>query len=120
MDLGLIRAGLVSVLVGVGHHSFHEVMTGAQHALDEIDRSSASVYVNNWGRYWDVYPLTEDELRTFVARDGLFPDEHARALHAPPDTGRALHAPPDTGTAEGSRPAPGTGGGAGNDGDAHG
>ncbi|WP_258050218.1 hypothetical protein [Streptomyces finlayi] len=33
-------------------------------------------------RYWDVHPLTEQELRTFVAREGLFPDEHARALLA--------------------------------------
>ncbi|WP_179892520.1 scabin-related ADP-ribosyltransferase [Streptomyces sp. rh34] len=80
VDLGLIRAGLVSVLVGVGHHSFHEVMTGAQHALDAIDPTAASVHVNNWGRYRDVHPLTEEELRAFVAREGLFPDEHARAL----------------------------------------
>ncbi|WP_230543806.1 lonely Cys domain-containing protein, partial [Streptomyces griseus] len=80
VDLGLIRSGLASILVGVGHHSFHEVMTGAQHALDEIDPGAASVYADNWGRYWDVHPLTEEELRTFVAREGRFPDEHARAL----------------------------------------
>ncbi|NEB21425.1 lonely Cys domain-containing protein, partial [Streptomyces coelicoflavus] len=80
VDLGLVRAGLASILVGVGHHSFHEVMTGAQLALDEFDPRAASVYSDNWGRYWDVYPLTEEELRTFVAREGLFPDEHARAL----------------------------------------
>ncbi|WP_221354057.1 lonely Cys domain-containing protein [Streptomyces beigongshangae] len=82
VDLGLIRSGLVSILVGVGHHSFHEVMTGAQHALDEIGPTAAPVYADNWGRYWDVLPLTEEELRTFVAREGLFPDEHARALLA--------------------------------------
>ncbi|MET9767147.1 hypothetical protein [Streptomyces sp. NPDC006415] len=28
----------------------------------------------------NVHPLTEQELRDHVARDGLFPDEHARAL----------------------------------------
>ncbi|HWU09007.1 MAG TPA: hypothetical protein VN520_21930, partial [Streptomyces sp.] len=89
VDLGLIRSGLVSVLVGVGHHSFHEVMTGAQHALDESDRSAASVYVDNWGRYWDVHPLTEEELRAHVAREGLFPDEHARALLAASEAGPA-------------------------------
>ncbi|WP_331462817.1 lonely Cys domain-containing protein [Streptomyces sp. Z38] len=93
VDLGLIRAGLASILVGVGHHSFHEVMTGAQLALDEFDPAAASVYSDNWGRYWDVYPLTEEELRTFVAREGLFPDEHARALlarlEAERTTGRA-------------------------------
>ncbi|MFD4127173.1 hypothetical protein ACFXKK_10500 [Streptomyces globisporus] len=37
-------------------------------------------YQDNRGRYWNVYPLTEQELRERVARDGLFPDEHARAL----------------------------------------
>ncbi|MFD8266027.1 lonely Cys domain-containing protein, partial [Streptomyces althioticus] len=93
VDLGLIRAGLASILVGVGHHSFHEVMTGAQLALDEFDPAAASVYSDNWGRYWDVYPLTEEELRTSVAREGLFPDEHARALlarlEAERSTGRA-------------------------------
>ncbi len=108
VDLGLIRSGLVSILVGVGHHSFHEVMTGAQHALDESDRTAASVYVNNWGRYWDVHPLSEEELRAYVAREGLFPDEHARALLA------ELEARPaeETGKAAGA--------GAGNDGRAHG
>ncbi|WP_446046457.1 lonely Cys domain-containing protein, partial [Streptomyces olivaceus] len=80
VDLGLVRAGLASILVGVGHHSFHEVMTGAQLALDEFDPGATSVYSDNWGRYWDVYPLTEEELRASVAREGLFPDEHARAL----------------------------------------
>ncbi|WP_346139900.1 hypothetical protein, partial [Streptomyces virens] len=92
VDLGLIRSGLAGVLVGVGHHSFHEVMVGAQHALDEFDRSAASVYVNNWGRYWDVHPLTEEELRTHVAREGLFPDEHARALLAALEADRAAEA----------------------------
>ncbi|MET8476395.1 hypothetical protein ABZV68_04100, partial [Streptomyces clavifer] len=101
VDLGLIRTGLVSVLVGVGHHSFHEVMTGAQHALDESDRTAAPVYENNWGRYWDVHPLTEEELRTFVAREGLFPDEHARALLAALEAAKA----------EGAERADGTGAG---------
>ncbi|MBT2895350.1 hypothetical protein HET64_01435 [Streptomyces sp. McG3] len=35
---------------------------------------------DNWGRYWHLHPFTEQELRDHVARDGLFPDEHARAL----------------------------------------
>ncbi|MFE8008166.1 lonely Cys domain-containing protein [Streptomyces sp. NPDC057418] len=108
VDLGLIRTGLLSVLVGVGHHSFHEVMTGAQHALDEIDRTAASVYADNWGRYWDVHPLSEEELRAFVAREGLFPDEHARALLAELEAGRGGEAGKAAGT------------GAGNDGGAHG
>ncbi|MEK8171949.1 hypothetical protein NKH77_29000 [Streptomyces sp. M19] len=73
VDLGLVRSALLSVLVGVGHHSFHEVMVGAQHALNEIEHDPALDYVDNWGRYWNIYPLTEEELRTHVARDGLFP-----------------------------------------------
>ncbi|MGW4839076.1 hypothetical protein [Streptomyces globisporus] len=30
-------------------------------------------YQDNWGRYWNVYPLTEQELRERAARDGLSP-----------------------------------------------
>ncbi|MFD8255597.1 lonely Cys domain-containing protein, partial [Streptomyces werraensis] len=110
VDLGLIRAGLASILVGVGHHSFHEVMTGAQLALDEFDPAAASVYSDNWGRYWDVYPLTEEELRTSVAREGLFPDEHARALlarlEAERTTGRAGPRTDDDVSRAAERPAP--------------
>ncbi|MGW5370307.1 lonely Cys domain-containing protein [Streptomyces sp. NPDC004011] len=97
VDLGLIRAGLASVMVGVGHHSFHEVMTGAQLALDESDPTAASVYADNWGRYWNVYPLTEEELRAHVAREGLFPDEHVRALLARLEARRATGTGPGDG-----------------------
>jgi hypothetical protein len=114
VDLGLIRAGLLSVLMGVGHHSFHEVMTGAQHALDESDPTAAPVYVDNWGRYWDVHPLTEEELRTYVAREGLFPDEHARALLAELEAAKATTA------AKAEESGKAAGAGAGNDGGAHG
>lgn len=41
---------------------------------------SALDYRDNRGRYWNLHPLTEQELRDRVARDGLLPDEHARAL----------------------------------------
>ncbi|WP_143663894.1 lonely Cys domain-containing protein, partial [Streptomyces sp. rh34] len=81
LDLGLIRAGMIATSLSAGHHSFHEVMRGAQLALDGIpDHDPALDYQDNWGRYWNVHPLTERELRDRVARDGLFPDEHAQAL----------------------------------------
>ncbi|MET8844306.1 hypothetical protein ABZW67_29915 [Streptomyces rubiginosohelvolus] len=82
LDLGLIRAGMIAMSLSAGHHSFHEVMRGAQLALDSVPgcHDPALGYQDNWGRYWNVYPLTEQELRDRVAGDGLFPDEHARAL----------------------------------------
>ncbi|WP_435811452.1 hypothetical protein [Streptomyces rubiginosohelvolus] len=81
LDLGLIRAGMIAMSLSAGHHSFHEVMRGAQLALDAVPGHDPALdYQDNWGRYWNVYPLTEQELRDRVARDGLFPDEHARAL----------------------------------------
>ncbi|WP_069738630.1 hypothetical protein [Streptomyces sp. EN27] len=81
LDLGLIRAGMIAMSLSAGHHSFHEVMRGAQLALDSLPGHDPALdYQDNWGRYWNIHPLTERELRERVARDGLFPDEHARAL----------------------------------------
>ncbi|MFE9241403.1 hypothetical protein [Streptomyces sp. NPDC007007] len=81
LDLGLIRAGMIAMSLSAGHHSFHEVMRGAQLALDGLPGHDPALdYRDNWGRYWNIHPLTEQELRDRVARDGLFPDEHARAL----------------------------------------
>ncbi|MGW5924855.1 WXG100-like domain-containing protein [Streptomyces anulatus] len=81
LDLGLIRAGMIATSLPAGHHSFHEVMRGAQLALDGLPGHDPALdYRDNWGRYWNVHPLTEQELRDHVARDGLFPDEHARAV----------------------------------------
>ncbi|MFH8689756.1 hypothetical protein ACH4EC_23160 [Streptomyces anulatus] len=81
LDLGLIRAGMIATSLSAGHHSFHEVMRGAQLALDGLPGHDPALdYRDNWGRYWNVHPLTEQELRDHVARDGLFPDEHARAV----------------------------------------
>ncbi|MFD5185382.1 hypothetical protein ACFWMQ_22820 [Streptomyces sp. NPDC058372] len=81
LDLGLIRAGMAALSLGVGHHTFHEVMRGAQLALNDIPGHDPRLdYTDNWGRYWNVYPLDERELREHVARDGLFPDEHAQAV----------------------------------------
>ncbi|MGO4754689.1 hypothetical protein AB4212_39835, partial [Streptomyces sp. 2MCAF27] len=87
VDLGLIRAGLVSVMGAADHHSFHEVMAGAQLLLDEVAHPEVPDYVDGWYRYRNIYPLTEEELRAHVARDGVFPDEHAMALFAELDDG---------------------------------
>ncbi|WP_258312026.1 hypothetical protein, partial [Streptomyces sp. ZEA17I] len=81
LDLGLIRAGMLAMSLSAGHHSFHEVMRGAQLALDTLPGHDPALdYQDNWGRYWNVYPLTEQELRSHVARDGRFPDEHAQEV----------------------------------------
>ncbi len=54
--------------LSAGHHSFHEVMRGAQLALDSVPGHDPALdYQDNWGRYWNVYPLTEQELRDRVA-----------------------------------------------------
>ncbi|MFD8803944.1 hypothetical protein, partial [Streptomyces atroolivaceus] len=81
LDLGLIRAGMMAISLTEGHHTAHEVMRGAQLALNDVPGHDPALdYTDNWGRYWNVYPLDEQELRENVARDGLFPDEHAQAL----------------------------------------
>ncbi|MGO4429755.1 hypothetical protein AB4Z54_66185, partial [Streptomyces sp. MCAF7] len=66
VDLGLIRAGLVSVMGAADHHSFHEVMAGAQLLLDEVAHPEVPDYVDGWYRYRNIYPLTEEELRAHV------------------------------------------------------
>ncbi|MYW27866.1 hypothetical protein, partial [Streptomyces sp. SID2119] len=79
LDLGLIRAGMIAMSLSADHHSFHEVMRGAQLALDSIPGHDPALdYRDNWGRYWNVHPLTEQELRRHVAGGGRFPDEHAQ------------------------------------------
>lgn len=106
LDLGLIRAGMIAMSLSAGHHSFHEVMRGAQLALDSLPGHDPVLdYQDNWGRYWNVHPLTEQELREHVARDGRFPDEHAQevldadtpapALNSAPSGGRAVPTGPD-------------------------
>ncbi|MEU1127394.1 lonely Cys domain-containing protein, partial [Streptomyces sp. NPDC005899] len=81
LDLGLIRAGMLAISLTVGHHTAHEVMRGAQLAIDDVPGHDPALdYTDNWGRYWNIHPLDERELRENVARDGLFPDEHAQAL----------------------------------------
>ncbi|MEV4047988.1 hypothetical protein [Streptomyces sp. NPDC049744] len=60
-----------------GHHTFHEVMRGAALAEEKFLGGNVLHYQDDWGRYRNLAPLTEEELRTHVAIDGRFPDEHA-------------------------------------------
>ncbi|MDW6059157.1 hypothetical protein SAZ11_15415 [Streptomyces sp. FXJ1.4098] len=82
IDLGLLRLTLMAEMLPVGHHSLHEIMRGSQLVLDQLREDGTPEspdldYIDNWGRYWRIAPLTEAELRTYVATDGKFPDEHA-------------------------------------------
>ncbi|WP_239110151.1 hypothetical protein, partial [Streptomyces coelicoflavus] len=105
LDLGLIRAGMLAVSLTVDHHTFHEVMRGAQLALNDVPGHDPALdYTDNWGRYWNIHPFGEQELRENVARDGRFPDEHARSLLDELE-GRSLP-PARTGTGLPHRPAP--------------
>ncbi|WP_234314857.1 lonely Cys domain-containing protein [Streptomyces sp. NRRL F-5135] len=82
VDLGLVRLALMAEMLQARHHSLDEIMRGSQMVFDRLRQSGDAVpadldYVNNWGRYWRIAPLTEAELREHVAVDGKFPDEHA-------------------------------------------
>ncbi|MGW4240828.1 lonely Cys domain-containing protein [Streptomyces sp. NPDC004749] len=82
VDLGLVRLTLMAEMLQARHHSLDEIMRGSQMVFDRLRQSGEAVpadldYVNNWGRYWSIAPLTEVELREHVAVDGKFPDEHA-------------------------------------------
>ncbi|MGW6461186.1 hypothetical protein ACWF94_35550, partial [Streptomyces sp. NPDC055078] len=90
IDLGLVRLALIAEMLPVRHHSLHEIMRGSQLVLDELRAAGAAEpadldYADGWDRYRRIAPLTEEELRTHVARDGLFPDEHALAEMGWPD-----------------------------------
>ncbi|MGW1507429.1 hypothetical protein ACWCQW_55460 [Streptomyces mirabilis] len=81
LDLGLVRIALLAEMLTAGHHSLHEIMRGCQLVFDQLrergtPESPDLDYIDNWGRYWHIAPLTEAELREHVAIDG-FPDEHA-------------------------------------------
>ncbi|WP_455356476.1 hypothetical protein [Streptomyces sp. SYSU K217416] len=81
VDLGLVRLALMAEMLQAAHHTLDEVMRGSQLVLDRRRRNGTPEpadldYVDNWGRYWRIAPLTEAELREHVAVDGRFPDEH--------------------------------------------
>ncbi|MBK3559650.1 hypothetical protein JHN55_24630, partial [Streptomyces sp. MBT56] len=82
IDLGLVRLALMAEMLQAEHHGLDEIMRGSQLVLDRLRQAGAPEpadldYIDNWGRYWRIAPLTEAELRQHVAVDGLFPDEHA-------------------------------------------
>ncbi|MFJ4153067.1 hypothetical protein ACIP10_36680 [Streptomyces galbus] len=77
VDLQLVRLALLGALVSAQHHSMHEIMAAGKLFQDEhAGRVDGLDYTDNWGRYWNIGPLTEEELRRHVAVDGMFPDEH--------------------------------------------
>ncbi|MDW4908109.1 hypothetical protein RB628_22865 [Streptomyces sp. ADMS] len=106
IDLGLVRIALLAEMLTARHHSLHEIMRGCQLVFDQLrelgtPESPDLDYVDNWGRYWRIDPLTEAELREHVAVDGRFPDEHAPdatswPTGAGPDGGLDEAADPDT------------------------
>ncbi|MGX1369539.1 hypothetical protein RKD19_004898 [Streptomyces canus] len=80
LDLGLVRLGAIGTIRAQQHHTFHEVMRGAQLALDELPGHDPALdYVDNWSRYRYLAPLSEAELRS-VANGGKFPHEHAMEM----------------------------------------
>ncbi|MGW4034154.1 hypothetical protein ACWEFL_33495 [Streptomyces sp. NPDC004838] len=90
IDLGLVRLALMAEMLPVRHHSLHEIMRGSQLVLDDLRAAGAAEsptldYADDWNRYRSIAPLTEEELRARVARDGLFPDEHALVEMGWPD-----------------------------------
>ncbi|MYV51228.1 hypothetical protein, partial [Streptomyces sp. SID3212] len=100
LDLGLVRIALLAEMLTAEHHSLHEIMRGCQLVFDQLrergtPESPDLDYIDNWGRYWRIAPLTESELREHVAVDGGFPDEHAWDA-----TGRPAGAGPEDPTGE--------------------
>lgn len=76
VDMRLVRLAAIGAFVGVGHHTMHEVMLGAQ-LWDEAEGGIHELdYDNDLRRFRRIPPLTEDELRLHVAPGGIFPDEH--------------------------------------------
>lgn len=90
VNMRLVRLAAIGVYVGVGHHTMHEVMLTAQ-LWDEGENGVHKLdYDNDVRRYRRIAPLSEDYLRTHVAPDGVFPDEH---LLPPVHDGRPLAGP---------------------------
>ncbi|WP_202541861.1 hypothetical protein [Streptomyces sp. SID3915] len=100
VDLGLVRIALMAEMLQAGHHTLDEIMRGSQLVLDRLRRDGTPEpadldYVDNWGRYHRLAPLTEAELRQHVAVDGRFPDEHVLdTAGLPADEGPAGPADP--------------------------
>jgi hypothetical protein len=74
VDPDLVRLALVATMIAAGDHTYHEILRGVELADPNF------TYLDNWGRYWHLPPVSEAELRAHVAETGLFPDEHARSV----------------------------------------
>ncbi|MFJ3763030.1 hypothetical protein [Streptomyces sp. NPDC090080] len=81
-DISEIRLGLIGAGLVAQHHTLHELLSSSarwQHA----DRYGFTYVDDWWGRYRNLAPLTEEELRQHVATGGLFPDEIALGSSEP-------------------------------------
>ncbi|MFF1794026.1 hypothetical protein ACFVXQ_07305, partial [Kitasatospora sp. NPDC058263] len=85
VDFELLRLGLLGWMVESDDHTFHEIMTGSRlfsESLTPEERADPNLtrtdlaYSDTYHRYRFLAPLTEHELRTDVAPEGRFPDEH--------------------------------------------
>ncbi|MEW2288535.1 hypothetical protein [Streptomyces sp. NPDC047841] len=77
-DLDGLRLGLLGHSLVLGHHSLHELLRSAAYWDSVHGHRYGFRYDDSWSRYRQLAPLTENELREHVARDGRFPDEIAR------------------------------------------
>ncbi|MFD9545664.1 hypothetical protein, partial [Streptomyces sp. NPDC060022] len=98
VDLGLVRLAMIGGLVPTRQHTVHEVMQGTQLLFNELADTGYPIpdelnYINGWARYWQIAPLSLEELRG-LGRDGKLPDEYALGLEGPPtdvdDTARSV------------------------------
>jgi hypothetical protein len=96
VNMQLLRLGLLGTMLPNGHHTYHEVMRAAA-MFDRYHNNRYRLqYVRGFGRYRYLLPLTTSELRTNVALEGLFPDEHVYldAEGAPSAAKRRAQSPP--------------------------
>ncbi|MFD8757031.1 protein-glutamine glutaminase family protein [Kitasatospora sp. NPDC059577] len=85
VDFEQLRLALLGWMLESEDHSFHEIMTGSRlfsESLTPEERANPNLtgtdltYSDTYHRYRLLPPLTEQELRSEVAPEGRFPDEH--------------------------------------------
>ncbi|MFC7924313.1 WXG100-like domain-containing protein [Streptomyces cinereoruber] len=92
IDHGVLRLAITAAFLSEGHHTLPEVMAASslfaeEYPLDRDPRPDVRVLLQPvdgpspaWNRYMSLPPLSPEHLRNEVARDGLFPHEHAENL----------------------------------------
>lgn len=70
-DLSKIRLALLGWMIPARDHTFHEIMTACNHFDAGLE------YINTPERYRYISPITEETLRSNVAKNRQFPDEIA-------------------------------------------